>query len=135
MDNNKKGIIVTAISLGVVGLAYYFLVARKGKFVKTLISLNENLALVKEKFGDKGVLAANPNDKKENDLIVVIFNDNKNFAQYFGAGTFFIFDNTVKPAKQLVSGTYSKGGTNIKLANGKEIKNKDVFMVLEEAIK
>ena len=129
MDNNKKGIIVTAISLGVVGLAYYFLVARKK------ISLNENLALVKEKFGDKGVIAANPNDKKENDLIVVIFNDNKNFAQYFGAGTFFIFDNTVKPAKQLVNGTYSKGGTNIKLANGKEIKNKDVFIVLEEAIK
>ena len=132
MDNNKKGIIVTAISLGVVGLAYYFLVARKKSF---LSSLNENLALVKEKFGDKGVIAANPNDKKENDLIVVIFNDNKNFAQYFGAGTFFIFDNTVKPAKQLVSGTYSKGGTNIKLANGKEIKNKDVFIVLEEAIK
>jgi hypothetical protein len=129
MDNNKKGIIAVAISLGVVGLAYYFLVARKKS------SLNENLALVKEKFGDKGVIAANPNDKKENDLIVVIFNDNKNFAQYFGAGTFFIFDNTVKPAKQLVSGTYSKGGTNIKLANGKEIKNKDVFIVLEEAIK
>jgi hypothetical protein len=140
MKNNKGGIIfISSLVLIGGGVGYWLWKQAKKKkeleAVKTQYSLNENLALVKQKFGDNGVIASNPNDKKANDLIYVYFNDKKNFAHFFGAGTFSIFDGTVKPPKVLVNGTYAKGGTNIKLANGKEIKNKDVFSVLQEAIK
>jgi hypothetical protein len=137
--NNKKSLIlISSLVLVAGGVGYWLWRRAKNKKeiegIKTLYSLNENLALVKQKLGDSGVIAANPNDKKANDLIYVYFNDKKNFAQFFGGGTLFIFDNSVKPAKQLVNGTYAKGGTNIKLSNGKEIKNKDVLTALQETI-
>jgi hypothetical protein len=140
MKNNKGGIIFIS-SLILIGGGFGYWLWRKSKNKKEIetiqsqYSLNENLALVKQKLGESGVIAANPNDKKANDMIYVYFNDKKNFAQFFGVGTLFIYDGTVKPAKKLVNGTYSKGGTNIKLANGKEIKNKDVFTALQETIK
>ena len=137
--NNKKSLIlISSLVLVAGGVGFWLWKRAKNKkeveAIKSLYSLNENLALVKQKLGDSAIIAANPNDKTPNDLIAVKFNGNKNFAQFYGSGTLFIFDGTVKPAKQLVNGTYAKGGTNIKLANGKEIKNKDVLTALQETI-
>tara|TARA_R110000868_G_scaffold181220_6_gene422067 strand:- start:121 stop:546 length:426 start_codon:yes stop_codon:yes gene_type:complete len=141
MKNNKGGIIFVSSLLLIGGGVGYWLWRRAKKkkeleAIKTQYSINESLALVKQKFGDSAVIGTNPTDKMPNDVILVFFNDKKNKAQFYGRGdTLFIFDNTVKPPKVLVNGTYSKGGTNIKLENGKEIKNKDSLLALQDTIK
>jgi hypothetical protein len=120
MDNNKKGIIVVAISLGVVGLAYYFLVHKSGSDYNNFNSAVTNTGLKPNK---DGVLIVNFNyeDKKA-----------KNFAQFYTNNRVIIFDAD----KNIIArGTYSNGGKTIKLDSGKEITSGSVFGNLLQTIK
>lgn len=142
MKNNNKTSLIFISSLVIIGGSIGFWLWRKAKkkkeleAIKSQYSLNENLAGVKQQFGEMAIIGTNPNDKKPNDIIVVFFNDKKHKAQFYGAGTLFIFDTTVNPPKQLINGTYSNGGTNIKLSNGKEInKPSNPLSALQETIK
>jgi hypothetical protein len=121
MDNNKKGIIVAAISLGVVGLAYYFLVHKSGSRESTSYnnfdSLLSNTGLKPNKGG----------------VLIIPFNDKNNFAQFYTNDRVIIFNDADKNV--LVKGTYSDGGKTIKLDSGKEITSGSVYYNLLQTIK
>jgi len=110
MKNNVKGAIAVGITLGVVGLAYYFLVYKKGNSngdgsvydeLDNFNSLQTNLGL-----------KAN----KEN-IVIVPFNEKNNIAQFYTNNRVVFFDRN---NKVVVKGSYSNGGQNITLDNGKE---------------
>ena len=125
MDNNKKGIIVAAVSLGVVGLAYYFLVARKKSFLSDskTVYYNDNFNSAVTNTGLK------PN---KDGVLIVNFNDAKNFAQFYTNNRVIIFD---ADKNVIARGTYSNGGKTIKLDSGKEITSGSVFGNLLQTIK
>jgi hypothetical protein len=131
MDNNKKGIIVVAISLGVVGLAYYFLVARKKSFLSDsgeTVYYNDNF--------NSAVTNTGLKPTKDGQLIVNFnYEDNKakNFAKFYTNNRVIIFNNADKNV--IARGTYSNGGKTIKLDSGKEITSGSVFGNLLETIK
>jgi hypothetical protein len=120
MDNNKKGIIAVAISLGVVGLAYYFLVYKKKddsayEQLDNFKSLQNNIGL-----------------KANNDVVIAPFNENKNIAQFYNNNRVIVFNSN---KNIVVKGSYSNGGYNIKLDNGKEISSNSVWSNLLQTIK
>lgn len=126
MDNNKKGIIAVAISLGVVGLAYYFLVHKSGSDSGESTS-NDNFNSAVTNTGLKankdGVLVVNFNYEGKNA---------KNFAQFYTNNRVIIFD---ADKNVVAKGTYSDGGKTIKLDSGKEITSGSVWGNLNEALK
>ena len=128
MDSNKKGIIAVAISLGVVGLAYYFLVHKSDSDSGETVYYNDNFNSAVTNTGLKptkgGVLIVNFNyeDKKA-----------KNFAQFYTNNRVIIFNDADKNV--IAKGTYSNGGKTIKLDSGKEITSGSVYGNLNDAIK
>jgi hypothetical protein len=127
MDNNKKGIIAVAISLGVVGLAYYFLVARK----KSFLSDSEETVYYNDNFNSAVTNTGGLKPNKDG-VLIVNFNDAKNFAQFYTNNRVIIFDAD----KNIIArGTYSNGGKTIKLDSGKEITSGSVFGNLLQTIK
>lgn len=121
MNTNTKGAIVVGLALGAVGLAYYFLVYKK----------NDNLAY--EQFDEFKSLQNNIGLKANNDDVVIApFNDKKNFAQFYKNNRVIIFNSD---KKIVVKGSYSNGGYNMILDNGKEINSNSVWSNLMQTIK
>lgn len=117
MNNNIKGLIVAGASLGLLALAYYFLVYKKDEGEKSNFkSLQDNIGL-------------NPND---DDIVIAPFNDKKNFAQFYNNNRVVIFNSD---KNVVVKGSYSEGGKTIKLDNGKEVSSGSVWTNLLNAIK
>ena len=79
MNNNTKGLIVAGASLGVLALAYYFLVYRKNNNADDI-----NFSSVQDNLG----LKAN-----KDDVVIAPFNDKKNFAQFYTNNRIVIFDS------------------------------------------
>ena len=123
MDSNKKGIIAVAISLGVVGLAYYFLVHKSDSDSGETVYYNDNFNSAVTNTGLK------PN---KDGVLIVNFNDAKNFAQFYTNNRVIIFD---ADKNVIARGTYSNGGKTIKLDSGKEITSGSVFGNLLQTIK
>jgi hypothetical protein len=123
MDNNKKGIIAVAISLGVVGLAYYFLVHKSDSGSDSYTS-NDNFNSVLTNTGLK------PN---KGGVLIIPFNDKNNFAQFYTNDRVIIFNDADKNV--VAKGTYSDGGKTIKLDSGKEITSGSVYYNLLQTIK
>lgn len=123
MNNNTKGAIAVGITLGVVGLAYYFLVYKKensgGGSGDNFNSLQDNLGFQKTKF----------------DSVTVKFNDGKNVADFFKNNRVWIYNLNKDVKSNGKSGTYSDGGKTIKLDSGKEIVSGSVFSNLLQTIK
>lgn len=117
MNANQKGALAVGITLGVIGLAYYFLVYRKkGDDNPNFQDLQTNM----------GVQA-----NKDN-VVVAPFNQGKNFAQFYTNNRVIIFDNN---KNIIVKGSYANGGTSITLDNGKEISGGSVWQNLLKTIK
>lgn len=115
MNKNLKGIIAVGI-VGIIGYFVYKKFAKKGIFKRTESIVDDNFELLKQKLGAGAKISSNdPN------ILVVFFDNRKYKAQYYKNGRIFIFDNTTNPPKQLRNGTYSMGGSQITLSNGKEI--------------
>jgi hypothetical protein len=121
MNNNTKGAIAVGITLGVVGLAYYFLVYKKensGGSDDNFNSLQDNLGFkTKTKF----------------DSVTVKFNEGKNTADFYKNNRVVI--GKIGTSGYLVKGSYSDGGKEIKLDNGKEIVSGSVFGNLLQTLK
>lgn len=117
MNNNTKGLIVAGISLGVLGLAYYFLVYKKDNADNVNFnSLQDNL----------GLTANNEN------IVIAPFNDKNNFAQFYNNNRVIVFNSD---KNIVVKGSYSDGGKTIKLDNGKEIIGGSVWQNLLKTVK
>jgi len=108
MNNNAKGAIAVGITLGVVGLAYYFLVYKKDKNKGNVYTQFDNFNSLQTNLG----LKAN----KDN-VVIVPFNENNNKAQFYTNDRVIIFD---KNNNIVAKGSYSNGGQTITLDNGKE---------------
>jgi hypothetical protein len=123
MNKNTKGIIAVGITLGVVGLAYYFLVYKKdnsgGGSGDNFNSLQDNLGFPKTKL----------------DSVTVKFNDGKNVADFFKNNRVWIYNLNKDVKSNGKAGTYSDGGKTIKLDSGKEIVSGSVFYNLLQTIK
>jgi|LakMenEpi03Aug12_release.lakeMendotaPanAssembly.Ray.scaffolds.fasta_scaffold1177262_1 hypothetical protein len=123
MNKNTKGIIAVGITLGVVGLAYYFLVYKKdnsgGGSGDNFNSLQDNLGFPKTKL----------------DSVTVKFNDGKNVADFFKNNRVWIYNLNKDVKSNGKAGTYSDGGKTIKLDSGKEIVSGSVFSNLLQTIK
>lgn len=120
MNSNTKGAIVVGLALGAVGLAYYFLVYKKDDSAyeqfDNFNSLQNNIGLKANK----------------DDIVVAPFNDKKNIAQFYKNNRVIIFDSN---KKIVVKGSYSNGGYNMTLDNGKEINSNSVWENLMQTIK
>lgn len=120
MNSNTKGAIVVGLALGAVGLAYYFLVYKKDDSAyeqfDNFNSLQNNIGLKANK----------------DDIVVAPFNDKKNSAQFYKNNRVIIFDSN---KKIVVKGSYSNGGYNMTLDNGKEINSNSVWENLMQTIK
>ena len=123
MNKNTTGIIAVGITLGVVGLAYYFLVYKKdnsgGGSGDNFNSLQDNLGFPKTKL----------------DSVTVKFNDGKNVADFFKNNRVWIYNLNKDVKSNGKAGTYSDGGKTIKLDSGKEIVSGSVFSNLLQTIK
>lgn len=125
MDNNKKGIIAVAISLGVVGLAYYFLVHKSGS--------DSGLGSGSDNDNFDSLLSNTGLKPNKGGVLIIPFNDKNNFAQFYTNDRVIIFNDADKNV--LVKGTYSDGGKTIKLDSGKEITSGSVYYNLLQTIK
>lgn len=121
MNSNTKGAIVVGLALGAVGIAYYFLVYKK----------KDDSAY--EQFDNFKSLQNNIGAKANNeDIVAVKFNDKNNSAQFYKNNRVVIFDSN---KKIVVKGSYSNGGYNMTLDNGKEISSNSVWSNLLQTIK
>lgn len=120
MTSNTKGAIVVGLALGAVGLAYYFLVYKKDE---SAYDQFDNFKSLQNNIGLK------PNN---DDVVIAPFNDKKNFAQFYKNNRVIIFDSN---KNILAKGSYSNGGYNITLDNGKEISSNSVWDNLLQTIK
>ena len=120
MNSNTKGAIVVGLALGAVGIAYYFLVYKK----------KDDSAY--EQFDNFKSLENNIGLKANNDVVVAPFNEKKNTAQFYNNNRVIIFDSN---KKIVVKGSYSNGGYNMTLDNGKEINSNSVWENLMQTIK
>jgi hypothetical protein len=120
MNSNTKGAIVVGLALGAVGLAYYFLVYKKDE---SAYDQFDNFKSLQNNIGLK------PNN---DDVVIAPFNDKKNFAQFYKNNRVIIFDSN---KNILVKGSYSNGGYNMVLDNGKEISSNSVWDNLLQTIK
>jgi hypothetical protein len=120
MDSNTKGIITVGVALGVVGLAYYFLVHnRTQESGSDSINFNSLLSNTGLKPNQSGIL-------------IIPFNDSKNSAQFYNNNRIFIFD---ADKNVVAKGTYSDGGKSIKLDSGSKIASGSVFSNLLKIVK
>lgn len=112
MNANQKGALAVGITLGVVGLAYYFFIYRKKG------SDNPNFEDLQTNMGIKA--------NKDN-VVVAPFNKGENLAQFYTNNRVIIFN---KNKNVILKGSYSNGGTSITLDNGKEISGGSVWQNL-----
>jgi hypothetical protein len=124
MNNNAKGAIAVGITLGVVGLAYYFLVYKKEN--SGSIS-DDNFTSLQDNLGFK--------TKTKFDSVSVKFNEGKNVADFFKNNRVWIYNLNKDVKSNGKAGTYSNGGLSIKLDSGKEIVSGSVFSNLLQTIK
>jgi len=120
MNNNTKGAIAVGITLGVVGLAYYFLVYRK----ENSGGGDSNFKAVQDNLGIKS---------SSSGIVSVKFNEGKNTADFYKNNRVII--GKIGTSGYLVKGSYSDGGKTIKLDNGKEIVGGSVFGNLLQTLK
>ena len=125
MTQNQKGAIAVGITLGVVGLAYYFLVYRKENGSGN--DSDDNFNSLQDNLGFK--------TKTKLNSVSVKFNDGKNVADFFNNNRVWIYNLNKDVKSNGISGTYSNGGLSIKLDSGKEIVSGSVFGNLLQAIK
>lgn len=117
MTPNQKGAIAVGITLGVVGIAYYFLVYKKNSDnSKNFESLQDNLGI-----------------KSKSDVLSVKFNEGKNTADFYNNNRVVI--GKIGTQGYLVKGSYSDGGKSMRLDNGKEINSNSVWNNLLQTIK
>ena len=109
MTENTKIIIAVGTTLGLVGLGYYFLVYKKSSKVF---------------FGD---LITNLGTKiipTKDNVLIIPFNDDKNFAQFYTNNRVVIFDAN---KKVVLKGSYSDGGKSMVLDSGRTINSGSVW--------
>lgn len=119
---NKKGLIAVGITLGLVGIAYYFFVRNKKGNVEGGVSSSENLEAVKKNLGGK----------YEKDTATAKFNDGKNSATFYTNDRVIIFDDK---GKVIMRGNYSDGGKKISIEKGKQVDNNSVWANLALLVK
>lgn len=126
MNQNTKGAIAVGITLGVVGLAYYFLVYRKenGGSDDSSDSDDSNFKAIQDNLGVKS---------SSSGIVSVKFNEGKNTADFYKNNRVVI--GKIGTSGYLVKGSYSDGGKEIKLDNGKEIVSGSVFGNLLQTLK
>jgi len=125
MEKNVKGIIAVVV-VGILGFLGYKYFSKKGILSGAKSIVDDNFALLQKQTG-----IAN-----KQGVVIVPFNDNKNKAQFYSNNRVIIFDTTKTPPVRIKSGTYSQGGYNIVLDNGKDIMNtSSVFGALLETLK
>lgn len=126
MNQNTKGAIAVGITLGVVGLAYYFLVYRKenGGSDDSSGSDDSNFKAIQDNLGVKS---------SSSGIVSVKFNEGKNTADFYKNNRVVI--GKIGTSGYLVKGSYSDGGKGIKLDNGKEIFSGSVFGNLLQTLK
>lgn len=122
MNQNTKGVIAVGITLGVVGLAYYFLVYRKENGGSD-DSDDSNFKAIQDNLGVKS----------SSGIVSVKFNEGKNTADFYKNNRVVI--GKIGTSGYLVKGSYSDGGKGIKLDNGKEIFSGSVFGNLLQTLK
>ncbi|MBK7362998.1 MAG: hypothetical protein IPJ01_11940 [Micavibrio sp.] len=121
MNSNAKGAIAVGITLGVVGLAYYFLVYKKDD-KGDVYSDFDNFNSLQTNLG----LKAN-----KDDVVVAPFNEKNNSVQFYKNNRAIFFD---KNNKVVVKGSYSNGGQSITLDNGKEFSSGSVWQNIRDVI-
>jgi len=122
MNNNTKGAIAVGVTLGVVGLAYYFLVYKKdGNGQGDAYSGLDNFNSLQTNLGLKA--------GKDN-VLIVPFNEKKNTAQFYTNNRVVFFDNN----KVVVKGSYANGGQSISLDGGREVSGGSVWQNLRDVI-
>jgi hypothetical protein len=125
MNQNTKGIIAVGITLGVVGLAYYFLVYRKKNGGSDDSNSDDsNFKAIQDNLGVKS---------SSSGIVSVKFNEGKNTADFYKNNRVVI--GKIGTSGYLVKGSYSDGGKGIKLDNGKEIFSGSVFGNLLQTLK
>jgi hypothetical protein len=125
MNQNTKGAIAVGITLGVVGLAYYFLVYRKKNGGSDDSNSDDsNFKAIQDNLGVKS---------SSSGIVSVKFNEGKNTADFYKNNRVVI--GKIGTSGYLVKGSYSDGGKGIKLDNGKEIFSGSVFGNLLQTLK
>jgi hypothetical protein len=123
MTSNTKGVIAVGVTLGLVGLVYYFFVrSKKDENRGGGISSSENLEAVKKNLGGKF----------EKDTATVKFNDAKNKATFYTNDRVIIFDDK---DKVIMRGNYSDGGKKINIEKGKQVADDSVWTNLALLVK
>ena len=123
MTSNTKGVIAVGVTLGLVGLAYYFFVrSKKDENRGGGTSSSENLEAVKKNLGGKF----------EKDTATVKFNDAKNKATFYTNDRVIIFDDK---DKVIMRGNYSDGGKKINIEKGKQVADDSVWTNLALLVK
>jgi hypothetical protein len=125
MNQNTNGAIAVGITLGVVGLAYYFLVYRKKNGGSDDSNSDDsNFKAIQDNLGVKS---------SSSGIVSVKFNEGKNTADFYKNNRVVI--GKIGTSGYLVKGSYSDGGKGIKLDNGKEIFSGSVFGNLLQTLK
>jgi hypothetical protein len=125
MTPNQKGLLVSAIALGAVGLAYYFLIHKKSNGSGDSTSSDDAT-----NFND---LQSNIGSTTKADVLSVKFNEGKNTADFYKNHRLVI--GKFGTQGYIAKGSYSDGGKSIKLDNGKEINSGSVWNNLLQTIK
>ncbi len=116
---NINGLIAVGITLGVVGLGYYFLVYTKK------VGKSDNFKSLLENLGS----TVKPN--KDN-VVITKFDGGKYLAQFYTNNRVVIFDSA---NKLLNKGTYSNGGKVINMDDGKSAYTDSVWQNLLDVVK
>lgn len=121
MTSNQKGLLAVGITLGVAGLAYYFLVHKKDYTGTGGDSGSPNLESAKTNLGGKFA----------KDHATVKFNEQKHKATFYNNNRVVIVDDK----GVITKGGYLDGGKVITMDNGKKAESNSVWNNLMTVIK
>ncbi|HWY11579.1 MAG TPA: hypothetical protein VN026_09655 [Bacteroidia bacterium] len=124
MSNTKGEIaIVLGVTLGLAGLGYYFFVYNKGN--------NNSTNSSQSSFGDLIANLGTAIKPSKDNILVIPFSNNKNFAQFYTNNRLIIFDAN---KKVVTKGSYSDGGKSIVLDSGQTINSNSVWKNLLDTL-